>query len=130
MVNDERPVRVLVPVEDVVGVTITVDRVVVHVDEDDPESSVPVLLPDPELAGGHSVVSESEDAVPVSESDEPVPVGVIVRVCTPGEPLPLVVQDVEELEPESEPAEEEPDLVTVRRLATGALEVADEPGTV
>lgn len=101
-VNDERPV------EDLVEVTIVVDRDVVHVDDDDADSSVPVVLPvpdwdgealtpiesvddssmvvpedDTELAGGHKVISEAEV---LWDADEPVVVGVIVRVCTPGEP--------------------------------------------
>ncbi len=79
IVNDERPV------EDLVEVTTIVDRVVVHVDDDGPEPSVPevVLVPacvceipttvgsvddpsmavhddDTELAVGHGVISESE----------------------------------------------------------------------
>lgn len=147
MVNDDRPV------DNLVEVTTMVDRVVVHVDdEDDPESSVPEAVPvpdcpaerlppvgsvdessvvvhvdDTELAGGHSVVSDSEA---LWDPDEPVVAGLIVRVCTLGEPEPLVVPDVAVLESEPEPVEEVPDLVTVRTLGPDAVAVADDPGTV
>ena len=85
-VNDDRPVE-----ESVEGTT-AVDRVVVHVHDDEPELSDPGVLPVPdceddtelELAGGggHNVISEADA---VWDMDEPVVVGVIVRVCTPGE---------------------------------------------
>ena len=143
--NDER-------VEDLVDVTKVVDRDVVHVDDEDPDSSVPVLLllflapvwdgetlapvesvdessvvvvvheddddvDDSELAGGNNVMSESDSVWDEDEPDEPVLVGVIVSVCTPGEPEP-------------EPEDEVPDLVTVRMLGAGPVAVADDIGTV
>jgi hypothetical protein len=146
IVNDDRPV------EDLVEVTTIVDRVVVQMDDDDPEPSVPEVPPVPdctgemlapaesvddssvvlleddnELAGGHNVISESEE---VWDVDEPVVVGGTVRVSTPGEPEPPVVHVVKVLEPEPEAVDEVPDLVTVRTLGIEGVAVADDPGIV
>lgn len=152
MVNDERPVEGTEDVEDLVEVTKVVDRVVVHVDDDDPDSSVPVVLPVPdcigetlepiesvddtledvhedetELVGGDKVISDSEA---VWDTEEPVVEGVIVRVSTPGEPWPLVLHDVELLAPVPELVEEVPDSVTVKMLGSDGVAVVDDPGTV
>lgn len=83
---------------------------VVHEDDDDADD-------ESELAGGHNVISESEAVWDDEAPDEPVLVGVIVRVCTTGEPEP-------------EPEDEVPDLVTVRMLGAEGVAVADDIGTV
>jgi hypothetical protein len=164
-VNDDRLDGEELPeAEDPVEDTGTDERVVVHVEDNAPELCVPAPVPeldrgetlesaevvadspvvlqeeDEELVGGHNVTSEPDD---VWEPDWPLVVGVIVRVCTLGEPVSVVVHDVEMLKPdplvefqpiEPELAEDEPDFVTVRMLGSDGVAllelVEDDPGTV
>lgn len=144
IVNDDRPV------DDLVDVTTIVDKFVVQVDDDEPELSVPeveavpdcagerlapvksveddpsvvVHVEETEPAGGHNVISDSEV---VWDPDEPAVAGVIVKVCTPGEPEPLGDPDVEVLVTEPELV---PDFVTVRMLSNDGVVVVDKPGIV
>lgn len=150
MVNDERPVEDAVDVEDLVEVTKVVDRLVVHVDDDDAGSFVPVVVPDwtgetlapiefvddtlvdvheveDELVGGHKVMPDSEEDC---DAGDLAVEGVDVRLSTPGKPWSLVVHDVELLEPAPEPVDEVPDSVTVMMLGSEGLAVVEDCGTV